>query len=73
MYDFYFELTDEHIKDINLLSLYHRLSDLIGFSIEAPLKVLCEKGKLDSFFSNSNMLNFLPKTRVISLKEGAIA
>lgn len=72
MYDFYFELTDQHIKNLNMLSLYHRISENMKFTMDSPLKLLIEQGKIESFFSNSSMMNFLPRTRVLQLKEGAI-
>lgn len=72
MYDFYFVLTDKHIKEINLLALYHRIQDCMSFTIDSSLKLLKEKGKMDNFFSNGSMVTFLPKARILEMNEGVI-
>lgn len=44
MHDFYFKLENQHLEDLNVLSLYSRLEKILQFNIESPLKLLKEEG-----------------------------
>ena len=56
-----------------MVSLYHRLSELLSFQFESSVRSLQEKGKLETFFTNSTSSSFKARTKLISMQEGAIS